>query len=196
MNQSFAMRGFATRGRSAAAAAAVGLAAMLGAAWAQSVDPARSSVGITFKQMGVPVDASFKNWRAQVAFDPAKPAEARATVEIDVGSFDMGEAEYNAEVRKKVWFDAAAHPKASFVANGGARPVGANKYEVPGKLTIKGRTLDVVAPVTVRNEGNAQIFDGQVPVKRLAFNIGEGEWKDTAMVADEVVVKFRIATVR
>ena len=125
-----------------------------------------------------------------------QPLPVSASVEIDVSSFDMGAAEYNAEVRKKAWFDAAAHPKASFVASSGARPVGPNKYEVPGKLTLKGRTLDVVAPVTVRNEGNAQIFEGQVPIKRLAFNIGEGEWKDPSMVADDVLVKFRIATVR
>ncbi|HTH45030.1 MAG TPA: polyisoprenoid-binding protein, partial [Oxalicibacterium sp.] len=26
----------------------------------------------------------------------------------------------------------------------------------------------------------------------LSYNIGEGEWKDTSMVADEVLIKFRI----
>jgi polyisoprenoid-binding protein YceI len=31
-----------------------------------------------------------------------------------------------------------------------------------------------------------------VPIKRLTYNIGEGEWKDTSMVADEVVIKFRV----
>jgi len=36
------------------------------------------------------------------------------------------------------------------------------------------------------------VFEGQLPIKRLAFNIGEGEWKDTSMVADEVVIKFRV----
>jgi polyisoprenoid-binding protein YceI len=32
-----------------------------------------------------------------------------------------------------------------------------------------------------------------LPIKRLAFGIGEGEWKDTSIVADEVVIKFRVA---
>jgi polyisoprenoid-binding protein YceI len=31
-----------------------------------------------------------------------------------------------------------------------------------------------------------------VPIKRLAFGIGDGEWKDTSVVADEVIIKFRI----
>jgi polyisoprenoid-binding protein YceI len=48
-------------------------------------------------------------------------------------------------------------------------------------------------PINVKAEGGKQVFEGQLPIKRLAFNIGEGEWKDTSMVADEVVIKFRIA---
>ena len=36
------------------------------------------------------------------------------------------------------------------------------------------------------------MFDGAVPIKRLAYNIGEGEWKDTSMVADDVVIKFHV----
>ena len=36
------------------------------------------------------------------------------------------------------------------------------------------------------------MFEGALPIKRLAFNIGEGEWKDTSMVADDVIIKFRV----
>ena len=36
------------------------------------------------------------------------------------------------------------------------------------------------------------MFEGALPIKRLAFNIGDGEWKDTSMVADEVLIKFRV----
>ncbi len=66
------------------------------------------------------------------------------------------------------------------------------KLDVAGKLTIKGKTTDVSFPLTVKKEGANQIFEGALPIKRLAFNIGEGEWKDTSMVADEVLIKFRV----
>lgn len=177
------------------AAATIGLMGTAGPASTQTLDAARSRVSATFTQMNVPVEVVFKTFRAQVAFDPAKPSEAKANIEIDVSSIDLGAADYNAEVRKKEWFNVAAHPTATFVA-GGARAIGPQRYEVPGKLTLKGRTQDVVAPVTVRTDGNAQVFEGQLPIKRLAFNIGEGEWKDTSIVADEVLIKFRIVTVR
>jgi len=73
------------------------------------------------------------------------------------------------------------------------KPAGAGKLNVTGKLTIKGKTADVSFPLTVKPEGGKQVFEGQLPIRRLAFNIGEGEWKDTSMVADEVVIKFRVA---
>ncbi|OYU92416.1 MAG: polyisoprenoid-binding protein, partial [Burkholderiales bacterium PBB5] len=34
---------------------------------------------------------------------------------------------------------------------------------------------------------------GSFALKRLAFKIGEGEWADTSMVADDVTVKFKLA---
>ncbi len=153
-------------------------------------DLAKSTVSATFKQMNVPVDAKFKKFTAQIDFDPAKPAESKANLEIDIPSFDLGDPEYNQEVLKKEWFNAAQFPKASFVSTGMTGD--ASKLNVTGKLTIKGKTADVSFPVTVKKDGAATVFDGALPIKRLAYNIGEGEWKDTSTVADEVVIKFHI----
>ncbi len=155
------------------------------------VDTAKSNVVATFKQLNVPVDAKFNKFAATINFDAAKPTEGRANVEIDVTSFDLGEAEYNKEVQKKEWFNAPQFPKASFVSSS-IKAAGAGKYDVAGKLTIKGKTTDVSFPLTVKKDGATQVFDGVLPIKRLTYNIGEGEWKDTGMVADEVTIKFHI----
>jgi polyisoprenoid-binding protein YceI len=170
--------------------ASVFASALVGAAPLKT-DPARSSVSATFKQMGVPVEAKFKQFTAQIDYDAAKPAASKASVEIQTGSFDLGDPEYNKEVTKKEWFNAAQFPKASFVSTAIA-PAGAGKLNVSGKLSIKGRSADVSFPLSVKAEGGKQVFEGQLPIKRLAFNIGEGEWKDTSMVADDVVIKFRV----
>ncbi|CAN7172690.1 YceI family protein [Massilia sp. LjRoot122] len=155
-------------------------------------DPAKSSVTATFKQMGVPVEAKFKQFTAHIDYDAAKPAASKATVEIQTASLDLGDPDYNKEVTKKEWFNTAQFPKASFVSSSIAA-AGAGKLNVSGKLTIKGRSADVRFPLTVKTEAGKQVFEGQLPIKRLAFNIGEDEWKDTSMVADEVVIKFRVA---
>ncbi len=165
--------------------ASVALAANL------KVDPAKSSVSATFRQMGVPVDAKFGKAAVQIDFDAAKPETARASVEIDVASFDLGDPDYNSEVRKKEWFNAAQFPKASFTSTK-IRAAGAGKLDVSGKLTLKGKTADVSFPMTVKKEGAVQVFEGSLPIRRLAFGIGDGEWKDTSIVADEVLIKFRV----
>lgn len=176
--------------RHTAAAAAIAFALPALAA-AMKTDPAKSSVSAVFKQMSVPVEAKFKKFNAQIDYDSAKPEAGKASVDIDVPSFDLGDPEYNKEVQKKEWFNGTQFPKASFVSST-LKPAASGKLDVSGKLTIKGKTADVSFPMTVKKEGNTQVFEGALPIKRLAFNIGEGEWKDTSMVADEVVIKFRV----
>lgn len=161
------------------------------------MDLTKSTVTAVFKQMNVPVEAKFKSFSSLIDFDATKPATAKASVEIDIPSFDLGDPEYNKEVLKKEWFNAAQFPKAGFVASTIKPSTGApagTKYDVVGKLTIKGKTIDVQFPLTVKKEGNSQVFDGSLPIKRLSFNIGEGDWKDTSMVADEITIKFHIVT--
>jgi polyisoprenoid-binding protein YceI len=97
----------------------------------------------------------------------------------------------NQEVAKKEWFNSSQYPKATFVSSA-IRPVAGGKLSVTGKLTIKGKTVDVTFPLSVKNDAGKQVFEGALPIKRLAFNIGEGEWKDTSMVADDVTIKFRV----
>jgi polyisoprenoid-binding protein YceI len=174
----------------------IALVSLLGVAFAAGAavlktDPAKSTVTATFKQMNVPIDAKFKKFTANIDYDAAKPDAAKASVEVDTGSMDLGDAEYNKEVAKKEWFNAAQFPKATFVSSS-IKPAGAGKLTVTGKLTIKGKTTDVTFPLTVKTEGKTQVFDGVVPIKRLAYNIGEGEWKDTSMVADDVTIKFHV----
>jgi len=166
---------------------------LIASAASLKIDPARSSVSATFKQMNVPVEAKFNKFTAQIDYDPAKPEQSKATVDIDTGSLDLGDADYNKEVAKKDWFNVAQFPKASFVSST-IKPAGAGKLTINGKLTIKGKVTDVSFPMAVKMESGKHVFEGSLPIKRLTYNIGEGEWKDTSMVADEVLIKFRVGT--
>lgn len=177
-------------------ALAVALTFAAGGAFAQGqVDYARSRVAFVATQMRVPVEGSFRKYVADVRWDGAKPEASRASIDIDVASFDMGEESVNAEARGREFFDAAAHPRAVFQSTG-VKPLGGGRYEVAGRVTIKGVTRDVVAPFTVKSEASHDVFEGQIPIRRLQYGIGEGAWRDTAVLADEVVVRFRIVARR
>jgi polyisoprenoid-binding protein YceI len=175
------------------------LLAVFGAACALSAQAAefgvvqagRSAVTFVSKQMGVPVDGKFARFTTRIAFDPAKPAAGSARIDIDLASIDTGSSEANDEVVGKQWFNAKAFPTASF-ASSGVKALGGDRYEVAGKLSIKGRSKDVVAPFTFRQEGANGIFDGSFTLHRLDYAIGEGPWADPSAVANEVQIKFHV----
>ncbi|AKU23602.1 YceI family protein [Massilia sp. NR 4-1] len=171
-------------------ASLLGVSLVAGAAVLKT-DPAKTSVSAVFKQMNVPVESKFKKHNIVIDYNAATPDASKASVEVDTASLDLGEAEMNKEVAKKEWFNSAQFPKATFVSSA-IKSAGAGKLNVSGKLSIKGKSADVTFPITVKTEGGKQVFEGALLIKRLAFNIGEGEWKDTGMVADEVTIKFHV----
>jgi len=160
---------------------------------AAPIDTSRSTLTATFRQMNVPVEGTFKRISGDLVFDAARPQDARAALDIDLASFDLGPGteDYAVETRRKDWFDTTRFPRATFTL-AGARALGGDRFEARGKLSLKGRVLDLVAQVARRSEAGIQVFEGQVPIRRLAFGIGEGEWRDPSVVADEVVVRFRL----
>ena len=52
---------------------------------------------------------------------------------------------------------------------------------------------DVVVPVTLTQAAGTTMAAGAFVIKRLDFKIGEGDWSDTSMVANDVQVRFKLA---
>ena len=171
---------------------ALATTALASSALAQQVIPAQSEIAFVSRQMGVPVEGKFKQWTAQIAFDPKNAAAGKVGFSIQTGSASFGSPETDAEVPKAPWFNAAKFPTASF-ASSAIKPLGGGKFEVAGTLSIKGSTQPAVVPVTVTQAGATSTASGSFTIKRLDFKIGEGEWADTSMVANDVTVKFKLA---
>lgn len=171
--------------------AILGLSGFAQAAEFNQVQLDKSTLGFNFKQMGVALDGKFKKFNAKLAFDPSKPTAARAEVEVDLGSIDTGSAEGDEEVAGKLWLNSKVFPTAKFVSTG-VKVLGADRYEIAGKLTIKGKTVDALAPMSFKQVGSNGVFDGTLAMKRLDFAVGEGAWADVSTVANEVQVKFRV----
>lgn len=158
----------------------------------QKLVPAQSEIVFVSRQMGVPIEGRFKKFDAQIAFDPAKPATSKIAFTVDTGSASLGVPETDAELPKPVWFNVPKFPQASFQSTA-VKGLGSGKFEVAGKLTIKGNSHDVLVPVQLTQSGGTTTATGTFTIKRLVFKIGEAEWSDTSMVADDVQVKFKLA---
>lgn len=155
------------------------------------VQPEKSQITFAYQQMGVAMQGAFKKFSGQLRFDPAAPAAAKSTIEVELASVDTGSSEGDTEVATKTWFDTKAFPRARF-ESGSVKALGGNKYEVAGKLTIKGKTVDVVVPATFAAQGKTGVFEGRLTIRRGDFSIGEGAWKAFDIVANDVVIQFRL----
>ena len=176
---------------------ALALSVMIAGSWnAQAVDYRQvhrdqSAVTFTYQQMGVTMEGAFGEWAADLRFDPDQPTAAQVTVDVDLAGIDTGSAEGDAEVAGKVWLNTPAFPTGRFVAKS-VKPLGDHRYEVTGALTIKGRTHDITTPVSFTPNGKSGSFDGVFAIKRSDYGIGEGQWADVGIVADEIRIKFHI----
>ena len=174
-------------------------AALLGAvahpAMAQAkpavLQAAGSEIAFTTKQMGAPVEGKFGKFSAQITLDPKKPETGSVAFSIDTGSARFGSAELDAEVPKATWLNVPKFPQATFQSSS-VKAAGPGKFTVAGKLSIKGATQDVVVPVQVVQAAGLSTASGSFTIKRLAFKVGDGDWADTSMVADDIQVRFKL----
>lgn len=163
-----------------------------GSAQAQGVLFDKSEIRFVAKQLGVNVEGKFRRFKANVTFRPKALATSKAELEIDLGSIDLASEESEKEVRGPLWFDTARFPVARFTSTS-FRDLGSGRYEVGGRLALKGITREVVVPLAVTQDPSGNLVaQGSVPIKRLEFKVGEGAWADTDTVTDPVIVRFRI----
>jgi polyisoprenoid-binding protein YceI len=162
---------------------------------AAQLQTAGSEIAFTTRQMGVPVEGKFIKFNAQVALDPKKPESGSVAFSIDTGSARFGSPELDAEVPKATWLNVPKFPLASFQSSA-IKAAGPGRFEVTGVLTIKGAARELVVPVQLLQNGASGLLTstatGSFILKRLDFKVGEAEWADTALLANDVIVKFKL----
>lgn len=170
------------------AAAPAGTAAL----WA--ADPARSTLGFEFVQAGAKTTGRFARFTANVDFSPADLAKGRIDVSIDMGSAETRDKERDDTLKTTDLFDTAkflrsTYQATQFVAKG-------NGFEGRGKLMLRGISRDVPITFTfvpgVEAGKPIATLQGTATVKRLLFGVGQGEWKSTEWISDDVAVNFTL----
>lgn len=175
------------------AAATLAVVSLTSQAWAQqSLIADQSEIKFTFKQLGVPVTGSFKTFAADIKLDPQNLDASSVEIKVDTGSATLGVPDTEAELAKKPWFDTAQFPQARFTSSS-IKALGDGKYEAQGTLDIKGASAAVTVPVTLQQSNGATLATGQLPLQRLNFKVGDGEWSDTSIVGNDVNVTFKLA---
>jgi len=152
---------------------------------------AQSEIAFQLKQSGVPVDGKFRRFDAQLALDPKAPQGGSVTVSVDTASATVGFAETDVELPRAPWFNAGKFPRATFQSSA-ITALGGGRFQAKGRFELKGTAHDIVVPVTIVQNGAQSTATGEFVVKRLDYKIGEGEWTDVSLVANDVRVRFKL----
>ena len=155
------------------------------AAW--TVDKAASHLTFSSSVSGAPFTGSFKRWDAVIHFDPKDLAHSDVSASIDITSAATGDRDRDAELPDQDWFWTSHFPRATFVAHG-FQAAGPGRYVAPGVLTIRGAAKPLTLPFTLAITGASAKMSAQVQLNRLAFGVGQGEWKATDTVPASVTV--------
>ncbi len=186
----------------------VSLCLLLGTAHAASFKFNQDDGDITFEiikfKIGSKVAGSFKQFSGTAEIDEAKGELVKTSVTVQTASVDTAEAKRDDHLKSPDFFDVAKYPTITFVSTGKPVKIGPD-FKLPGKLTIKGVTKDVVfnmkrPPAKVMG----WMFEGSAKINRLDYGVTwnksmeQGDWKTVlgklgkAVLDDEVDVKISI----
>lgn len=171
-------------------ALAAGLSSSAQAIEFHTIDVTKSNLDFRYQQMGVKLQGKFKQFSAQVRFDPSKPQAASLSFDVPLASVAAG-SDADRELAGKSWFNTTVFPNARFVAQT-FKATGENRFDVSGQLTLKGKSRPLTVPVTLQTQGKNGVFKGQFVLHRSDFSIGEGAWSTFDVVANDITVDFQV----
>ena len=158
------------------------------------VDPAKSTLQFTFLQAGAKNQGHFTRFPVTFDFSPESLAASRLEVTVQMSSFTTGDQERDETLRGDDLLAVSKYPQAQFTATQITKT--ANGFEALGKLTLRGTTRDLRVPFTFRtateNGTTVGYMNGRTTVRRLDFGVGQGDWKATDQVGNDVEVAFAL----
>jgi polyisoprenoid-binding protein YceI len=161
------------------------------------IDPAKSLLEFSFIQAGAQNKGKFTKF--QVGLDAAPDASTVTTLDVtvDMTSMDTGDKERDDTLRGPDLFAVAKFAQAHFVATQITKT--GTGFDAVGKLTLRGVTRDQHVAFTLRaaNEQGRTVtyLAGKTTVHRLDYGVGQGDWKSTEWVGNDVTVTYNVRLV-
>ncbi len=177
-----------------AAAAPAANTAAGSAATRYTLDAAHSTLEYQFVQAGARNKGLFHKFAVTLSFSPSALPQSRLEVVVETASLDTGDQDRDDTMRSADLLDVAQYPQARFSATSITRT--AAGYDAAGKLTIRGVTRVAHVPFTFRSSEqqgrSVGYLAGKLLLHRLDFGIGQGEWKSTDGVGNDVTVSYAL----
>jgi polyisoprenoid-binding protein YceI len=154
-----------------------------------TLQPKESKLTFVGTQADAEFEGTFERFTADIRFDPQDLAGSRFDVQIDMASVDSRDSERDDAIKSDDLFAVKQFPSAHYVAERFTAK-GGNKFTAAGKLTLRNVTREVPIEFTFEKKDGSAWLKGSAQLQRLDFGVGQGDWKDTKDVGNEVKVRF------
>lgn len=149
-----------------------------------AVDYTQSKLGFAGTYQGAGFDGAFGKWNATVDYDPDHLDTSKADVTVDLASVNTGDSSRDSTLPTSDFFDTSKFPQAHFVTTGFHKQ--GDQVIAEGNLTLKGHTSPVSLTVKFVPQGSGAVLDVSGDLKRLDFDVGSGDYKDTSVIGADV----------
>jgi len=162
-----------------------------------TLDQTKSTLEFQFMQAGAQNKGKFTRFPVTLDFSPDNLATSKLDVVVEMASEDTGDKERDDTLKGPDLFSVAKFPQAHFTSTRITRT--ANGYDAAGKLTIRGVSRDIHVPFTFKTADEqgkpAGYLLGKTTIERLDFGVGQGEWKSTEWVGNDIAVSYSLRLV-
>jgi polyisoprenoid-binding protein YceI len=167
--------------------------------WA--ADPAHSAVGFRVRHLGITwVNGQFKQWTADVNYDPNNPEAASVVARIQTASVDTDNERRDNDLRSSNYLAVDSFPEMTFVSKKVER-AGEGRLRITGDLTVRGVTRPVVLDTEVGGvlttpRGRRTAFSATTTIKRQDYGVTLNRLMEGAqVVGDDVKITIDIEAI-
>ena len=164
------------------------------------MDASESSIKFRGKQMGKDFDGSILQFTPQIYFDPLHLDQSKVTVELDLQTIEAGDTDRNKNLLSPEWLDIIEFPTARF-ETASIKKTAEGAYVADATLTIHGVIQELEFPFTIDFSGEGKgkysgkdkaVMTGKVTLDRSKFQLGQGDWADPSVIANEIPVEVTV----
>jgi polyisoprenoid-binding protein YceI len=168
-----------------------------------AIDKTHSEVSFRVRHLVTRVRGRFTDYDAEIRVVPGSPSDSSVEFKIRADSVDTDLPDRDQHLRSADFFDAEKHPEITFVSSR-IRQIGEDRYDVTGRLTLRGVTREMTLPVTylgfvVDPWGNEKAgFETEVVLNRKDFGMVWNAALDNGgvVLGDKVTVSIALEAIR
>jgi polyisoprenoid-binding protein YceI len=162
-----------------------------------TLDQAKSTLEFQFVQAGAQNKGKFTRFPVTLDFSPDNLTTSKLDVVVETTSLETGDKERDDSLKGTDLLSVAKFPQARFTSTQITKT--ASGYDAVGKLTLRGVSRDIHVPFSFRTADEqgkpAGYLLGKTTLKRLDFGVGQGDWKSTEWVGNDVSVSYSLRLV-